>query len=58
MKKEAIYKLIAELVITVIFLSLFLKINDIVVAFIFLPFIICMSSDVVKNIFCKPAYRY
>ena len=48
-KYELIYKLIAELVIMGFFLFSFIS-NNIFINFIFIPFIICISSDIVKNI--------
>ena len=48
-KYELIYKLIAELVIMGFFLFSFIS-NNIFINFMFIPFIICISSDIVKNI--------
>ena len=48
-KYELIYKLIAELVIMGFFLFSFIS-NNIFINFMFIPFIICISGDVVKNI--------
>ena len=48
-KYELIYKLIAELVIMGFFLFSFIS-NNIFINFMFIPFIICISGDIVKNI--------
>ena len=48
-KYELIYKLIAELVIMGFLLFSFIS-NNIFINFMFIPFIICISGDVVKNI--------
>lgn len=51
MKQWAKYKLIVELVIIILFLLLISVVNDIIFTILFFPFIICMSGDIVKNIF-------
>ena len=48
-KYELIYKLIAELVIMGFLLFSFIS-NNIFINFMFIPFIICISGDIVKNI--------
>lgn len=51
MKQWAKYKLIVELVIIILLLLLISVVNDIIFTILFFPFIICMSGDIVKNIF-------